>query len=73
MTISHVYKKVTEVMETIQNVNLYEISSVTMRRLNQKSINKAYKMLDELRAEMERESIRNKQKRGGTNDRYKNT
>ena len=61
MTISHVYKKVTEVMETIQNVNLYEISSVTMRRLNQKSINKAYKMLDELRAEMERESIRNKQ------------
>ena len=63
MTISHVYKKVTEVMETIQNVNLYEISSVTMRRLNQKSINKAYKMLDELRAEMERESIRNKQKR----------
>lgn len=68
MTISHVYNKVTEVMETIQNVNLYEISSVTMRRLNQKSINKAYKMLDELRAEMERESIRNKQKRGGTNE-----
>ena len=61
MTISHVYKKVTEVMETIQNVNLYEISSVTMRRLNQKSINKAYKMLDNLRAEMEREHIKNKQ------------
>ena len=68
MTLNYVYKKVTEVMETIQNVNLYEISSVTMRRLNQKSINKAYKMLDELRAEMERESIRNKQKRGGTNE-----
>lgn len=66
MTISHVYKKITEVMETIQNVNLYEISSVTMRRLNQKSINKAYKMLDELRAEMEREHIKNKQ--GGTNE-----
>ena len=61
MTISHVYKKVTEVMETIQNVNLYEISSVTMRRLNQKSINRAYKMLDDLRAEMEREHIKNKQ------------
>lgn len=68
MTISHVYKKVTEVMETIQNVNLYEISSVTMRRLNQKSINKAYKMLDELRAEMERESIRNKQKEAMKDD-----
>lgn len=49
------------------------MTSSTMRRLNQKSINQAYKMLDELRAEMERESIRNKQKRGGTNDRYKNT
>ena len=68
MTISHVYKKITEVMQTIQNINLYEMSSSAMRRLNQKSINKAYKMLDELRAEMERESIRNKQKRGGTNE-----
>ena len=68
MTISHVYKKITEVMQTIENVNLYEMTSSTMRRLNQKSINKAYKMLDELRAEMERESIRNKQKRGGTNE-----
>lgn len=65
MTISHVYKKITEVMQTIENVNLYEMTSSTMRRLNQKSINQAYKMLDELRAEMERESIRNKQKQGG--------
>ena len=68
MTISHVYKKITEVMQTIQNINLYEMSSSAMRRLNQKSINKAYKMLDELRAEMERESIKNKQKQGGTNE-----
>lgn len=63
MTISHVYKKITEVMQTIENVNLYEMTSSTMRRLNQKSINRAYKMLDELRAEMERENIQNKQKR----------
>ena len=62
MTISHVYKKITEVMQTIENVNLYEMTSSTMRRLNQKSINRAYKMLDELRAEIERESIKNKQK-----------
>lgn len=68
MTIGHVYKKLTEIMQTIENINIYEMSSSTMRRLNQKSINKAYKMLDELRAEMERESIRNKQKRGGTNE-----
>lgn len=73
MTISHVYKKITEVMQTIENVNLYEMTSSTMRRLNQKSLNKAYKMLDELRAELEREHIKNKQKQGGTNDRYKNT
>lgn len=63
MTISHVYKKITEVMQTIENVNLYEMTSSTMRRLNQKSINRAYKMLDELRAEIERENIQNKQKR----------
>ncbi len=63
MTISHVYKKITEVMQTIENVNLYEMTSSTMRRLNQKSINRAYKMLDELRAEIERENIQNKQER----------
>ena len=63
MTISYVYKKITEVMQTIENVNLYEMTSSTMRRLNQKSINRAYKMLDELRAEIERENIQNKQKR----------
>ena len=63
MTLNYVYKKVTEVMETIQNVNLYEISSVTMRRLNQQRINTAYRQLDNLRAELEREYIKNKQKR----------
>lgn len=62
MTIGHVYKKITETMQTIQNVNLYEMSSASVRRLNQRSINQAYKMLDELRAEIERESIKNKQK-----------
>ena len=62
MTIGHVYKKLTETMQTIQNVNLYEMSSASVRRLNQRSINQAYKMLDELRAEIERESIKNKQK-----------
>lgn len=65
MTISHVYKKITEVMETIQSVNVYEMSSSAMRRYNQKKINDAYKMLDNLRAELEREHIKNKQKRNG--------
>ena len=73
MTISHVYKKITEIMQIIENVNIYEMSSPTMRRLNQQKINKAYRQLDDLRAELEREHIKNKQKQGGTNDRYKNT
>ena len=68
MTISHVYKKVTEVMQVIQNINLYEVGVGSTRSANQKAINKAYRMLDELRAEMERESIKNKQKRGGTHE-----
>lgn len=68
MTISHVYKKVTEVMQVIQNINLYEVGVGSTRSANQKAINKAYRMLDELRAEMERESIKNKQKRRNTND-----
>ena len=63
MTISHVYKKITEVMQTLENINIYEMSSSAMRRYNQKKINDAYKMLDNLRAEMEREHIKNKQKR----------
>ena len=63
MTISHVYKKLTEIMQTIENVNLYEMTSSTMRRLNQQRINTAYRQLDNLKAELEREHIKNKQKR----------
>lgn len=69
MKISYVYKKITEAMQTIENINLYEVSSSTVRRLNQKSVHKAYRQLDDLRAELEREHIKNKQKQGGTNDR----
>ena len=65
MTISHVYNKVTEIMETLQSINVYEMSSSAMRRYNQKKINDAYKQLDNLRAELEREHIKNKQKQGG--------
>ena len=68
MTISHVYKKITETMQTIQSVNLYEMSSSAMRRYNQKKINDAYRQLDDLKAELEREYIKNKQKRSDTNE-----
>ena len=65
MTISYVYKKITEAMETIQSINVYEMSSSAMRRYNQKSLNTAYRQLDNLRAELEREHIKNKQKKNG--------
>lgn len=68
MTISHVYKRITEVMQTLENINIYEMSSSAMRRYNQKKINDAYRQLDNLRAELEREHIKNKQKQGGTNE-----
>lgn len=56
-------------MKIIENINLYEMSSGTTRRINQQKINTAYRQLDNLRAELERESIKNKQKRaGGTNE-----
>lgn len=68
MTLSHVYNKVTEIMKTIDNINLYEVSTITVRMLNQKKLHKAYKLLDNFRDELIRENIINKQKQGGTND-----
>lgn len=63
MTISYVYKKITEIMQALENINLYEMSTSSVRRYNQKKIHYAYKQLDNLKAELEREYIKNKQKR----------
>lgn len=68
MTISYVYKRVSEVMLLIDNINLYEVSTITVRMLNQKKLHKAYKLLDNFRDELIRENIKNKQKQGGTNE-----
>lgn len=69
MTLNYVYKKVTEFMTYIQSINLYEISSSAERRVNQKKLNDAYRHADEFRAEIEREHIKNQQKKnGGTNE-----
>ena len=68
MTLNYVYKKVTQYMTDIQSINLYEISSSTMRRYNQKKLNDAYRHADEFRAEIEREIIKNKQKGGMKNE-----
>lgn len=69
MTLGYAYRKVTQFMEDIQSVNLYEISSSTERRANQKKLNDAYRHADEFRAEIEREYIKKKQEMlGGTNE-----
>ena len=60
MTISHVYKKITEVMKTIENINFIEFKSIKGRLENQKKVNQAYKMLDNFRDELIREHIKNK-------------
>ena len=61
MTTNHVYKKITEVMQIIENLNLYESNSRTRRMLNQQQLNKAYRVLDNFRDEIIREHIKNKQ------------
>ena len=63
MTLNYVHKKVTEFMTYIQSINLYEIESRQVRIVNQQKLNKAYRVLDNFRDELIRESIRNKQKR----------
>ena len=63
MKLSYVYKRVSEIMKVIENVNFIEFKSIKGRLENQKRVNKAYTMLDEFKAEMERESIKSKQKR----------
>ena len=68
MTISHVYKKVSEVMALIENLNFYEIETRSVRILNQQKLNKAYRLLDDFKAELEREIIRNKQKKEASKD-----
>ena len=71
MTISYVYKKITEAMQTIENINFIEFKTIRGRLENQKKVNQAYKMLDNIRAELERESIKNKQKRNEEQEVYK--
>lgn len=62
MKISYAYKKISEAMALIDNINLYEVSTITVRMLNQKKLHKTYKLLDNFRDELIRENIINKQK-----------
>ena len=65
MKISYAYKKISEAMALIDNINLYEVSTITVRMLNQKKLHKAYKLLDNFRDDLIIEKIINKQKQGG--------
>ena len=68
MTIGHAYKKVSEIMAIIENLNFYEIETRSVRILNQQKLNKAYRLLDDFKAELEREVIKNKQKKEANKD-----
>ena len=62
MKLSYVYEKVSEVMNTLDSI---DIMSYEKRRVNQAQVNKAYNILDSFRDELIRERIR---RAGGTNE-----
>lgn len=62
MTRSHAYKQITEAMSIIENINLYEMESRTVRILNQQKLHKAFNILNNFRDEIIREDIMCKQR-----------
>ena len=48
MTINHIYNIVVSTMAELENINLLDI---TKRKQNQEQLNKAYKILDDLKDE----------------------
>ncbi len=58
MTINHIYNIVIDTMKELENINLLDI---TKRKQNQTQLNRAYKILDDLKDELIRENIKNKQ------------
>ena len=58
MTINHIYNIVASTMAELENINLLDI---TKRKQNQAQLNRAYKILDDLKDELIRENIKNKQ------------
>ena len=58
MTINHIYNIVIDTMKELENINLLDI---TKRKQNQTQLNRAYKILDDLKDELIRENIENKQ------------
>ena len=68
MTITYIQNKINQIMKEIQDIDITDLSK---RKYNQIQINVAYRLLDNLKDELIRERIKNKQK-GGTNENSNN-
>ncbi len=68
MTISHAYKTAKAIMRILENVDFAEYKTLQGRLANQKKVNKAYKQLDNFIAELEREIIKEEQRKEASKD-----
>ncbi len=59
MTINHIYNIVIDIMNKLENIDFI---SLDKRKYNQQQLNEAYRILDNLKDELIREDIKNKQK-----------
>lgn len=59
MTINHIYNVVVNTMNKLENIDFI---SLDKRKYNQQQLNEAYRILDNLKDELIRENIKNKQK-----------
>ena len=59
MTINHIYNIVIDIMNKLENIDFI---SLDKRKYNQQQLNEAYRILDNLKDELIRENIKNKQK-----------
>ena len=58
MTINHIYNIVIDTMNKLENIDFI---SFDKRKYNQQQLNEAYRILDNLKDELIRENIKNKQ------------
>lgn len=59
MTINHLYNLTLNVMEKLEHIDFYDLKK---KNTNQRNVNEAYTILDNLKDELIRENIKIKQK-----------
>lgn len=59
MTINHLYNLTLKVMEKLEHIDFYDLKK---KNTNQRNVNEAYTILDNLKDELIRENIKIKQK-----------